>query len=161
MPGRPTHKRKRDASENDRSRTKLGRKDEGEASGSARGCPTKKQDEGEASGSAWAVKTAGASGSARGGSAGVRTRGGVMIRDGVRIRGRFAKPRGGSASVGEESAMGRVFKSINGKAVRSRGRSYGSRASMYPGGIKPICFGVSWDPIDGEAMLGVRFSLIL
>ncbi|GJT89107.1 hypothetical protein Tco_1070824 [Tanacetum coccineum] len=38
--------------------------------------------------------------------------------------------------------------------VRSRGIRDGSRASMYPGGIKSIRFGVSWDPVDGEAMLG-------
>ncbi|GKC48722.1 hypothetical protein Tco_1071467 [Tanacetum coccineum] len=43
---------------------------------------------------------------------------------------------------------------VNGKIVRSRGIRDGSRASMYPGGIKPIRFGVSWDPVDGEAMLG-------
>ncbi|GKB01344.1 hypothetical protein Tco_0829388 [Tanacetum coccineum] len=38
--------------------------------------------------------------------------------------------------------------------VRLRDKGYGSRACMYPGRIKPRGFGVSWDPVDGEAMLG-------
>ncbi|GJT97516.1 hypothetical protein Tco_1093034 [Tanacetum coccineum] len=35
-----------------------------------------------------------------------------------------------------------------------RGKGDGSRASMYPSGIKPIGLGVSWDLVNGEAMLG-------
>ncbi|GKA15872.1 hypothetical protein Tco_0695619 [Tanacetum coccineum] len=31
----------------------------------------------------------------------------------------------------------------------------GSKSRMYPHGIRPIGFGVSWDPIDGQTMLGV------
>ncbi|GJT51343.1 hypothetical protein Tco_0977500, partial [Tanacetum coccineum] len=31
--------------------------------------------------------------------------------------------------------------------------------SMYPGRIKPIGFGVSWDPVDGEAMLGEHYEM--
>ncbi|PWA38207.1 hypothetical protein CTI12_AA583410 [Artemisia annua] len=38
--------------------------------------------------------------------------------------------------------------------VRTRGRGDGSRTRMYPQGIKPIGYGVSYDPIDGEPMLG-------
>ncbi|GKD84417.1 hypothetical protein Tco_1355571 [Tanacetum coccineum] len=57
--------------------------------------------------------------------------------------------------VGESVCGGFVFKTINGKIVRSRGRGDGSKSSAYPHGIRPIGFGVSWDPIDGEPMLGV------
>ncbi|GJZ94394.1 hypothetical protein Tco_0666597 [Tanacetum coccineum] len=57
--------------------------------------------------------------------------------------------------VGESVCEGFVFKIINGKIVRSRGRGDGSKSSAYPHGIKPIGFGVSWDPINGEPMLGV------
>ncbi|GJR52352.1 hypothetical protein Tco_1402873 [Tanacetum coccineum] len=33
--------------------------------------------------------------------------------------------------------------------VSSKGRGDGSKSRMYPNGIRPIGFGVSWDPIDG------------
>ncbi|GJR42646.1 putative reverse transcriptase domain-containing protein [Tanacetum coccineum] len=36
-----------------------------------------------------------------------------------------------------------------------RGKGDGSRSYMYPGGTKPIGFGVSWDLVDREPMLGV------
>ncbi|GJS39891.1 hypothetical protein Tco_0564934 [Tanacetum coccineum] len=58
--------------------------------------------------------------------------------------------------VGDSVCGGFVFKTINGKTVRSRGRGDGSKSSAYPHGIRPIGFGVSWDPIDGELMLGVH-----
>ncbi|GJW26445.1 hypothetical protein Tco_0040256 [Tanacetum coccineum] len=58
--------------------------------------------------------------------------------------------------VGDSVCGGFVFKTINGKTVRSRGRGDGSKSSAYPHGIRPIGFGVSWDPIDGEPMLGVH-----
>nr|GFD12972.1 tetratricopeptide-like helical domain, DYW domain protein [Tanacetum cinerariifolium] len=41
----------------------------------------------------------------------------------------------------------------------SRGRVDGSKSKMYPGEIRPIEYGVSWDPIDGETMLGNRMGL--
>ena len=47
------------------------------------------------------------------------------------------------------------LRTINGKIVRWRGKGDGSKAHRYPGGIKPLGYGVSWDPVDGEAMLGV------
>ena len=31
----------------------------------------------------------------------------------------------------------------------------GSKSSAYPHGIRPIGYGVSWDPVDGETMIGV------
>ncbi|GJV58950.1 hypothetical protein Tco_1465050 [Tanacetum coccineum] len=36
----------------------------------------------------------------------------------------------------------------------TRGRGDGSRSRMYPNGIRPIGYGVSWDPVDEETMLG-------
>nr|GFA12163.1 tetratricopeptide-like helical domain, DYW domain protein [Tanacetum cinerariifolium] len=45
-------------------------------------------------------------------------------------------------------------------AVRMRRKEDGSRAYMYPGGKKPIGFGISWDPVDGEAMLGVSIPTL-
>ncbi|GJU33170.1 hypothetical protein Tco_1176759 [Tanacetum coccineum] len=105
---------------------------------------------------------------------GVRTRGGgsqgsTSCRGGVRTRGGGSQGSAqdsaqgsahGSASVGgsQGSASGiqgsQVFKRVNGKAVRQRGRGDGSKSSAYPHGIRPIGYGVSWDPIDGETMVG-------
>ncbi|GKC82182.1 hypothetical protein Tco_1137899, partial [Tanacetum coccineum] len=48
------------------------------------------------------------------------------------------------------SSISNTLRTVNGKIVRTRGIADGSRASMYPGGIKPIGFGVSWDPVDGK-----------
>ena len=61
--------------------------------------------------------------------------------------GRFSEPG--------NSREGDGLTRVNGKLVRTRGRGDGSRARMYPQGIKPIGYGVSYDPIDGEPMLGV------
>nr|GEX92834.1 hypothetical protein [Tanacetum cinerariifolium] len=41
----------------------------------------------------------------------------------------------------------------------SRGRWDGSKSRMYPGGIRPFGFGVSWDPINGQTMLGNSMGL--
>ncbi|GJY47309.1 multidrug resistance-associated protein 5 [Tanacetum coccineum] len=46
------------------------------------------------------------------------------------------------SQVGESVYGGFVFKTINGKTVRSRGRGDGSKSSAYPHGIRPIGFGV-------------------
>nr|GEZ31048.1 hypothetical protein [Tanacetum cinerariifolium]GEZ31051.1 hypothetical protein [Tanacetum cinerariifolium] len=51
------------------------------------------------------------------------------------------------------------LRTINGKVVRSRGREDGSMSRMYPGDIRPIGFDVSYDPIDGETMLGIHNSM--
>ncbi|GJT89106.1 phospholipase-like protein [Tanacetum coccineum] len=63
---------------------------------------------------------------------------------------------GSTQAVSNESgsSISNRLRTVNEKIVRSRGIGDGSRASMYPGRIKPIGFGVSWDPVDGEAMLG-------
>ncbi|GJZ40167.1 hypothetical protein Tco_0586730 [Tanacetum coccineum] len=57
--------------------------------------------------------------------------------------------------------MGRGLSRINGKVIRQRRRGDGSRSMMYPDGIRPIGYGVSWDPIDEEAMLGLHNSMSL
>ena len=75
-----------------------------------------------------------ASGSARGGG---KTRG-VTERDGQ------GSKRGGQGSEigGGWSESSRIFKTVNGKAGVENG-------------IRPIGYGVSWDPVDGETMIGV------
>ncbi|GJV34167.1 hypothetical protein Tco_1394567 [Tanacetum coccineum] len=85
-------------------------------------------------------------------TSGVRMRGG-----GVRMRGVGVRMRGGSEDVSSEagsSSSNRRLRTITRKIVRMRGKGDGSRAYMYLGGRKPIRFGVSWDPVDEEAMLG-------
>ncbi|GKB22419.1 hypothetical protein Tco_0861820 [Tanacetum coccineum] len=69
---------------------------------------------------------------------------------------------GSTQAVSNESgsSISNKFRTVNGKIVRSRGIRDGSRASVYPGGIKPIGFGVSWDPVDGEAMLGFLVCIV-
>ncbi|PWA49794.1 tetratricopeptide-like helical domain, DYW domain protein [Artemisia annua] len=62
--------------------------------------------------------------------------------------GRFSEPG--------NSREGDGLTRVNGKLVRTRGRGDGSRARMYPQEIKPIGYGVSYDPIDGEPMLGMQ-----
>ncbi|GJU40435.1 hypothetical protein Tco_1193392 [Tanacetum coccineum] len=79
-----------------------------------------------------------------------------MRRGGVLMRGACVRKTDGTEDVTCESgssSSNRLW-TINGKIVRMRGKGDGSSAYMYPGGRKPIGFGVSWDPIDGEAMLG-------
>ncbi|GKE09280.1 hypothetical protein Tco_1412831 [Tanacetum coccineum] len=46
------------------------------------------------------------------------------------------------------SSMNKL-RTVNGKVVSSKRRRDGSKSRMYPNGIRPIGFGVSWDPIDG------------
>ncbi|GJS06787.1 transposase, MuDR, MULE transposase domain protein [Tanacetum coccineum] len=84
-----------------------------------------------------------------------------MRRGGVSMRGACLKKTGGTKAVSYESgsSSSNRLRTINGKIVRMRGKGDGSRAYMYPGGRKPIGFGVSWDPVDGEAMLGVSTYL--
>ncbi|GKE76690.1 hypothetical protein Tco_1542810, partial [Tanacetum coccineum] len=53
------------------------------------------------------------------------------------------------------SSISNTLRTVNGKIVRTRGIADGSRASMYLGGIKPIGFGVSWDPVDGKNVMGI------
>ncbi|PWA49532.1 hypothetical protein CTI12_AA393650 [Artemisia annua] len=83
---------------------------------------------------------------------GVMMKGGAsspkLFRQGGRFvhAGRFSEPG--------NSREGDGLTRVNGKLVRTRGRGDGSRARMYPQGIKPIGYGVSYDPIDGEPMLG-------
>nr|GEU64889.1 hypothetical protein [Tanacetum cinerariifolium] len=43
--------------------------------------------------------------------------------------------------------------------VRCRARGDGSRSRMYLDGIRPIGYDVSWDPIDGETILGNNMGL--
>ncbi|GJY67785.1 MAK10-like protein [Tanacetum coccineum] len=56
------------------------------------------------------------------------------------------------------SSMNKL-RTVNGKVVSSRGRGDGSKSRMYPFGIRPIGFGVSWVPNDGQTMLGMQNSM--
>nr|GEW76539.1 transposase, MuDR, MULE transposase domain protein [Tanacetum cinerariifolium] len=69
-------------------------------------------------------------------------------RGGASVRGNTVKKTCGSESVTNEASsnISNRIKSINGKVVRMKRKGDGSRACMYPGGRKPIDFGVSWDP---------------
>ncbi|GJT92872.1 hypothetical protein Tco_1081717 [Tanacetum coccineum] len=87
----------------------------------------------------------------------VRTSGGaIKLREGVWIRSP-EKERSSYADTGSSSIN--KLRTVNGKVVSSRGRGDGSKSIMYPFGIRPIGFGVSWDPIDGQTMLGNSMGL--
>ncbi|GJS62952.1 hypothetical protein Tco_0677516 [Tanacetum coccineum] len=88
-------------------------------------------------------------------SGGIRMRGGgaIKLREGVWIRS-HKKERSSNADVDSISSSMNKLRIINGKVVTSRGRGDGSKSRMYPGGIRTIGFGVSWDSIDGHTMLG-------
>ncbi|GKB72324.1 hypothetical protein Tco_0933736, partial [Tanacetum coccineum] len=84
-------------------------------------------------------------------SSAVRTSGGaIKLREAVWIRSP-EKERSSYADTGSSSIN--KLRTVNGKVVSSRGRGDGSKSRMYPFGISPIGFGVSWDPIDGQTML--------
>ncbi|GKF69662.1 hypothetical protein Tco_0202719, partial [Tanacetum coccineum] len=86
-------------------------------------------------------------------SSAVRTSGGaIKLREGVCIRSP-EKERSSYADTGSSSIN--KLRTVNGKVVSSKGRGDGSKSKMYPFGISPIGFGVSWDPIDGQTMLRV------
>ncbi|GKG22234.1 hypothetical protein Tco_0387537, partial [Tanacetum coccineum] len=77
----------------------------------------------------------------------VRISGGVIkLREGVWIRSP-KKERSSNADSESSSSMNKL-RTVNGKVVSSRVRGDGSKSRMYPCGIRPIGFGVSWDPID-------------
>ena len=78
------------------------------------------------------------------------------------LRGKGVRMMGGTVGIpscetssSEPGVSNSRLRTINGKIVRWRGKGDGSKAHRYPGGIKPLGYGVSWDPVDGEAMLGV------
>ncbi|GJT96953.1 RNA-directed DNA polymerase, eukaryota, reverse transcriptase zinc-binding domain protein [Tanacetum coccineum] len=87
--------------------------------------------------------------SARGGK--VSARGGKVSARGGKVSATPSTPD--SARLLVSSSMNGL-RTVNGKVVSSRGRGDGSKSRMYPHGIRPIGFGVSWDPIDGQTMLG-------
>nr|GEU55805.1 tetratricopeptide-like helical domain, DYW domain protein [Tanacetum cinerariifolium] len=59
----------------------------------------------------------------------------------------------------ERSSLVCSLETCFGKVVRSRGRGDVSKSKMYHDGIRPIRYGVSWDPVDGETMLGNSMGL--
>ncbi|GJY76561.1 hypothetical protein Tco_0481677 [Tanacetum coccineum] len=202
MPGRPPHKRKRDAMEDDRgNRTRIrttsveavtgtgedvtasvgnvcasggmvtarggsvtargGKVTARGGSVTARGGKVTVRG-GKVTASGGNVSASGGIVSARGGNASIRG-GKVSARGGkVSARGGKVSARGGkvsatpstpdSANTGSSNMNG--LRTVNDKVVSSRGRGDGSKSRMYPHGIRPIGFGVSWDPIDGQTMLG-------
>ncbi|GJX42662.1 phospholipase-like protein [Tanacetum coccineum] len=70
-------------------------------------------------------------------------------RGGSSVRGNTVRKTYGSESVTNESSsnISNRLRSINGKVVRMKGKGDGLRACMYPGGRKPIGFGVSWNQL--------------
>ncbi|GKC84644.1 hypothetical protein Tco_1140361, partial [Tanacetum coccineum] len=80
----------------------------------------------------------------------IKLREGVWIRSPEKERSSYEDTR--SSSINK-------LRTVNGKVVSSRGRGDGSKSRMYPFGIRPIGFGVSWDPIDGQTMLGNSMDL--
>ncbi|GJR86440.1 transposase, MuDR, plant [Tanacetum coccineum] len=95
-------------------------------------------------------------------SGGIRMRGGgaIKLREGVWIRS-HKKERSSNADVDSISSSMNKLRIINGKVVTSRGRGDGSKSRMYPGGIRTIGFGVSWDSIDGHTMLGCKKQTVI
>ncbi|GJR99820.1 transposase, MuDR, plant [Tanacetum coccineum] len=90
-------------------------------------------------------------------SSAVRTSGGaIKLREGGWIRSP-EKERSSYADYGS-SSMNKL-RTVNGKVVSSRGRGDRSKSRMYPFGIRPIGFAVSWDPIDGQTTLGNSMGL--
>ncbi|GKE14695.1 tetratricopeptide-like helical domain, DYW domain protein [Tanacetum coccineum] len=88
----------------------------------------------------------------------VRISGGVIkLREGVWIRSP-KKERSSNADSESSSSMNKL-RTMNGKVVSSRGIWVGSKSRMYPGGIRPIGFGVFWDLINGKTMLGSEIAL--
>ncbi|GJW37856.1 hypothetical protein Tco_0060776 [Tanacetum coccineum] len=67
-----------------------------------------------------------------------------MRQGGVSMRGAYVRKIGGTKDVTCESrsSSSNRLRTINGKIVRMRGKGDGSRAYMYPGGRKPIGFGI-------------------
>ncbi|GKF20490.1 hypothetical protein Tco_0069128, partial [Tanacetum coccineum] len=80
----------------------------------------------------------------------------IKIREGAWIRSP-EKERSSYADSG--SSRINKLRTVNGKVLSCRGRGDGSKSRMYPFGIRPIGFGVSWDPIDGQTMLGMHNSM--
>ncbi|GKG24587.1 hypothetical protein Tco_0395215, partial [Tanacetum coccineum] len=75
----------------------------------------------------------------------IRTsRGAIKLKEGGWIRSP-KKERSGYADSG--SSRINKLRTVNGKVLSYRGRGDGSKSRMYPFGIRPIGFGVSWDPI--------------
>ncbi|GJZ84690.1 cellulose synthase [Tanacetum coccineum] len=162
MPGRPAHKRKRDAFENDGNLTRLSLKGSRGWKDIARGGSTSARG-GSTSARGGLTSARGGSTSARGGS--TSARGGSTSARGGHPYAEVAQPL-------QEVWMEKLFRyhhlTVVGKAekklglrtgkrkndVRTRGIGDGSRSRMYPNGIRPIGYGVSWDPVDGETMLG-------
>ncbi|GJT78122.1 transposase, MuDR, plant [Tanacetum coccineum] len=233
MPGRPPHKRKRDAIENDGNRTRISRKGQlnhctlcKKPGHNQRACPSKPEVTAAVSAKGGNVTARGGKVCARGGK--VTAMGGIVMASGgnvsaggrkvtisggkVTVRGRKVSARGGkiSARGGKVTSTSSIpppgfemstpdtassvvrtsrgaiklregvwirspekemssyadtgsssinkLRTINGKVVSSRGRGDGSKSIMYPFGIRPIGFSVSWDPIDGQTMLGVSIT---
>ncbi|GJV57934.1 hypothetical protein Tco_1458939 [Tanacetum coccineum] len=177
MPGRPAHKSKRDAMEDDGNKTKIRTTSVGKVTTSGEIVTT----------SVGKVIVAGETMTASGGNVGkgwkvtstpstpstpppgfemstsntassaMRTNGGaIKLREGVWIRS-HKKERSSYADTGSSSIN--KLRTVNGKVVSSRGRGDGSKSRMYPFGIRPIGFGMPWDPIDGQTMLGSSMGL--
>ncbi|GKC87347.1 transposase, MuDR, plant, partial [Tanacetum coccineum] len=157
MPGRPPHKRKRDVMEDDGNRTRIMSVTGDIVSASVRKVTTAgdiiSASGGNVIASGGIMTTKGGNVTARGGKVSAR---GVSVRGGkVSARGGKVSARGGKVSATPSTPdSASIVVSSRGVAmqrlrpVSSRGRGDGSKSRMYPHGIRPIGFGVSWDPID-------------
>ncbi|GJS19594.1 tetratricopeptide-like helical domain, DYW domain protein [Tanacetum coccineum] len=86
-----------------------------------------------------------------------------MTGSGIRIRGVYIRGRGdrsNEARSATNEAVRTGLRTVNGKVVRTKGRGDGLRSRMYHNGIRPIGYGVSWDPVDGETMLGDSMGIL-
>ncbi|GKF59579.1 hypothetical protein Tco_0176365 [Tanacetum coccineum] len=90
-------------------------------------------------------------------SSAVKTSGGaIKLREGGWIR---SPEKERSSYADNRSSSMNKLRTVNGNVVSSRGRGDGSKSRMHPFGIRPIGFGMSWDPIDGQTMLGMHNSM--
>nr|GEW79014.1 hypothetical protein [Tanacetum cinerariifolium] len=178
MSGRPPHKKKIDFSEKDGNRSRISRKGQvnhctlcGESGHNQRACPSKGLDDSATGVNPPPMSARGGKRSAKGGktpSVSLRPSSpsvgfemstptspspAMRLNDGVYIRGN--RP----IKAASTKSRGRGLMTVNEKVVKSRGKGDGSKSKMYPDGIRPIGYGISWDPVDGETMLGNNMGL--
>nr|GEW89042.1 hypothetical protein [Tanacetum cinerariifolium] len=132
MPGRPPHKRKIDFSKKDGNMSRISRK------GQVNHCTI--------CGATGHNQRACPSKGLKGFATGVNPP--LMSARGGKISNKGGKTPSVSSRGGKE-----------GWCIHQGGRGDGSKSKTYPSGIRPIGYGVSWDPVDGETMLGIPWPV--
>ncbi|GJZ93380.1 hypothetical protein Tco_0665445 [Tanacetum coccineum] len=160
MPRRPAHKRKRDAMEDDGNKTRIRTTSVRKVTATGKIMTA----------SVGKVTVASGNMSTRGGKATAKgwdydgKWGNVSVRGGkvTSTPSTPSTPPPGFEMSTSDTAIRAVRTSggaIKLKEVSSKGRGDGSKSRMYPFSIRPIGFGMSWDPIDGQTMLGSSMGL--